>query len=152
YVLEGEIEHKDSLGTGATLRPGEVQRMTAGSGVRHSEFNPSKQNPLHFLQIWLLPSRNGLAPGYEQKEFPTPDRKDKLQLLASPDGRNGSLTVHQDVAVYGTFLSPGVKLELPLAPARHAWVQVARGAVEVNGTWLATGDGAALSGERAVRL
>ena len=152
YVLSGAIAHKDSLGTGEVLRPGEVQRMTAGTGVTHSEFNPSRSDGLHFLQIWILPEKQGLTPGYEQKSFPAVQREGKLKLLASHDGREGSLTVHQDVALYGAMLANDQTAELPLTPGRHAWVQIARGLAEVNGTLLSAGDGAALSDERSVKL
>jgi redox-sensitive bicupin YhaK (pirin superfamily) len=152
YVLSGAIEHRDSLGTGEVLRPGEVQRMSAGTGVRHSEFNPSQTEGLHFLQIWLLPREAGGPPSYEQRAFPLEERRGKLRVLASPDGRDGSLGVNQDALLYGAVLGPGQAAELPLAPGRHAWVQVARGSVHVNGATLSAGDGAALSDETAVRL
>jgi redox-sensitive bicupin YhaK (pirin superfamily) len=152
YVLEGAIEHKDSLGTGEVLRPGELQRMSAGTGVRHSEFNPSSTDPLHFLQIWIIPEKIGLEPSYEQKAFPVASREGKVQLLASHDGREGSLTLHQDVSLLGALLGPKQTLEVPLAPGRHGWIQVARGQVEVNGVALSEGDGAAVSDERLLRL
>ena len=152
YVLSGRLAHRDSLGTGSVILPGEVQRMTAGTGVRHSEENPSPTEPVHFLQIWVLPERPGLAPGYEQRAFPEAERRGKLRLVASPDGRDGSVTVHQDVRVHAGLLASGDAAELALAPGRHAWVQVARGRVRVNGVPLAAGDGAALSEEGAVRV
>ncbi len=152
YVLEGGLEHKDSIGTGSVIRPGDVQRMSAGSGVRHSEFNASKQDPVHFLQIWLLPGERGIAPSYEQKAFPREPVSDRLRLVASPDGRDGSLTVHTDVALYNGILSAGQSVRHSLAPGRHAWVQVARGAIALNGTELREGDGAALSGETELEL
>ena len=152
YVLDGAIAHKDSLGTGATLKPGELQRMTAGTGIRHSEFNPSADEALHFLQIWILPEKQGLAPGYEQKAFSAESRQGKLKLLASHDGREGSLTIHQDLFVYGALLSAGDSTKLPLAKGRHAWVQVARGELTVNGTKVKAGDGVALSQEEELRL
>jgi quercetin 2,3-dioxygenase len=152
YVLEGALEHRDSIGTGSVIRPGDVQRMTAGSGVRHSEFNGSKTEPVHFLQIWILPDRRGHAPGYEQKTFPEAERHGKLRLVGSQDGRGGSVTLHQDVALYAGVLDEGQKAELAIAPGRHAWVHVARGAVTVNGKRLGEGDGAALSDERALAL
>ena len=152
YVLEGGLAHKDSLGTGSVIRPGDVQRMTAGTGVTHSEFNASSAEPVHFLQIWLLPERRGLAPSYEQKHFAEDQRRGRLQLVASRDGRAGSLTVHQDVAVYDVLLEPKERAELPLVKGRHAWVQVARGSASVNGETLRAGDGAALSDETALRL
>jgi quercetin 2,3-dioxygenase len=152
YVLEGELAHKDSMGTGATIRPGDVQRMTAGTGVTHSEFNASPSAPVHFLQIWLLPERKGLTPGYEQKHFDEAQRKGRFQLVASRDGREGSLTVHQDVALYDGLLAPGDRAELPLAEGRHAWVQVAKGQVTLNGETLTAGDGAAVSEEASLKL
>jgi redox-sensitive bicupin YhaK (pirin superfamily) len=152
YVLEGALEHQDSMGHRETLRPGEVQRMTAGRGVTHSEYNPSRDQPLHFLQIWIMPGRRGLEPGYEQKVFPADERNGKLRLVASPDGRDGSLTINQDVGVHATLLDAGQEVVHRLAPGRHAWIQVARGALEANGQRLEAGDGAAVSGEDAVRL
>jgi redox-sensitive bicupin YhaK (pirin superfamily) len=152
YVLEGGLAHKDSLGTGSVIRPGDVQRMSAGTGVRHSEFNESRSEPVHFLQIWILPDRRGHAPGYEQKTFPEAERHGRVRLVASKDGREGSVSLHQDVALWAGVLDEGQKAEVPLAAGRHAWVQVARGAVSVNGKRLGEGDGAALSDERAVAL
>jgi redox-sensitive bicupin YhaK (pirin superfamily) len=152
YVLEGALEHQDSLGTGSVIRPGDVQRMSAGTGVRHSEFNHSATAPVHFLQIWIEPARQGIAPGYEQKHFTEDDRRGRLCLVASPDGAGGSVTVHQDARVYAGLLPAGTKVEHRLAGGRHAWVQVARGRVAVNGEALAPGDGAALSGEPAAAL
>ncbi|MCC6877313.1 MAG: pirin family protein [Sandaracinaceae bacterium] len=151
-VLAGAIEHEDSMGHKQVLRPGEVQRMTAGTGVTHSEYNPSPDEPLHFLQIWILPEQQGLKPGYEQRAFPEVDRQDKLRLLVSRDGRDGALTIHQDAELYGTLLSPGRRVEHALASGRHAWVQLARGRVKVNGVELAAGDGAALSDEPRVTI
>ena len=145
YVLDGAIGHKDSMGNGSTIQPGDVQRMTAGTGVRHSEHNAGKGR-VHFLQIWILPERRGLAPSYEQKTFT--DRR--FRLVASRDGRDGSVTVHQDVLVYAGVLDGTERVEI--APGRGAWVQVARGTVEVNGQALAAGDGAQLEGETAVEL
>ena len=152
YVLAGRLAHKDSMGTGAFILPGEVQRMTAGTGVQHSEVNPSPNEPVHLLQIWLLPEKNGLKPSYEQKAFPAEERRGGLRLVGSHDGRNGSVTIHQDVDLHATLLPKGAKAELPLRPGRHAWVHVARGDVELNGTKLQAGDGAALSEEAAVGL
>ncbi len=152
YVLEGVLAHKDSTGGGGTLRPGEVQRMSAGTGVRHSEFNGSRQEPVHFIQIWLLPDREGHAPSYEQKAFPDAAKRGRLQLLASPDGRDGSLTIHQGASVYATLLGEGERVTHALEPGRHAWVQVARGEVDLGGTRLEAGDGAAISGERTLML
>ena len=152
YVLEGGLAHKDSLGTGSIIRPGDVQRMSAGTGVTHSEFNASTTEPVHFLQIWLLPEQRGLEPSYEQKHFAVDQRRGRLQLVASRDGREGSLTVHQDVAVYDALLSAKERAELSLGKGRHAWVQVARGSVKVNGETLVAGDGAALSAEPGLAL
>ena len=152
YVLEGGLAHKDSLGTGSIIRPGDVQRMSAGTGVTHSEFNASSTEPVHFLQIWLLPEQRGLEPSYEQKHFAVDQRRGRLQLVASRDGREGSLTVHQDVAVYDALLSAKERAELSLGKGRHAWVQVARGSVKLNGETLVAGDGAALSAEPGLAL
>jgi redox-sensitive bicupin YhaK (pirin superfamily) len=152
YVLEGALEHKDSIGTGSVIRPGDVQRMSAGTGVRHSEFNASRTEPVHFLQIWILPDRRGHAPGYEQKAFSQADRQGRLRLVGSPDGREGSVTLHQDVALYAGLLDEGQKATLELSPGRHAWVHVARGAATVNGKRLGEGDGAALSDETTLAI
>ncbi|MGE5145124.1 MAG: pirin family protein [Candidatus Eiseniibacteriota bacterium] len=145
YVLDGALAHKDSTGNAETIRPGDVQRMTAGTGVRHSEFNASDQEPVHFLQIWILPEQDGLAPGYEQRAFSDAEKRGRLRLVASRDGRDGSVTVHQDVALYATVLAPDDKVAYDLKPGRHAWVQVARGQVTLNGELLKEGDGAAIS-------
>jgi redox-sensitive bicupin YhaK (pirin superfamily) len=152
YVLDGALQHRDSLGTGSVIRPGDVQRMSAGTGVVHSEFNGSRSDPVHFLQIWIVPEARGIAPGYEQKRFALEERRGKLRLLASRDGRDGSVTVHQDAAIYGALLAPGEGVEHVLAAGRHAWVHVARGAVELNGTRLVAGDGAGVSDERALQI
>lgn len=152
YVLDGALEHRDSLGTGSVIRPGDVQRMSAGTGVAHSEFNASKTDRVHFLQIWLIPSERGVKPSYEQKTFGREEKDGKLRLVASHDGRDGSLTIHTDAAVYAGLFESGQQAELPLSPGRHAWVQVARGNVRVNAHELKAGDGAALSGEHVVRL
>jgi hypothetical protein len=152
YVLEGALEHKDSMGNGSVIRPGDVQRMSAGTGVTHSEYNPSPSEPVHFLQIWILPERRGLAPGYEQKAFGDDEKRGRLCLVASADGREGSVTIHQDAALYAALLAPGQQASLSLGPSRHAWVQIARGSASVNGQLLETSDGAALSGETAVSL
>lgn len=152
YVLDGELAHKDSMGTGSVMRRGDFQRMSAGSGVLHSEFNHSKTEPVHFLQIWILPEKAGIAPSYEQKRFEDEERKGRFRVVASPDGRENSLTVHQDVALYSALLGEGQDAALPLAPGRHAWVQVVRGAVTLNGQTLEAGDGAALSDEQALAL
>ena len=147
YVLAGVLEHKDSLGNGTVIRPGEVQRMSAGTGITHSEYNPSKEAPVHFLQIWILPDREGIAPGYEQRPYPAAERQGRLRLVASPDGREGSITVHQDAALYVSLLEAEQAVEHRIASGRHAWLQVARGSVEANGERLGGGDGAAISAE-----
>ena len=152
YVLEGALEHKDSLGTGSVIRPGDVQRMTAGTGVRHSEFNPSTGEPVHFLQIWIIPERAGLPPSYEQKTFRDADRSGRLRLVASPDARDGSVTIHQDARIYASRIGRSEKIAHELAPGRRGWVQVARGGIGVNGEDLRAGDGAAIEGERAVTI
>jgi redox-sensitive bicupin YhaK (pirin superfamily) len=152
YVLEGGLAHKDSLGTGSVIRPGDVQRMSAGTGVRHSEFNASPSAPVHFLQIWIEPARAGIAPGYEQKAFTEADKRGRLRLVASPDGAEDSLTIHQDARLYATVLAPGQAVAHPLARGRHAWVQVTRGTLTVGGEPLGQGDGAAISDEATVSL
>jgi redox-sensitive bicupin YhaK (pirin superfamily) len=152
YVLAGTLEHKDSMGNGSLIRPGDVQRKSAGTGVTHSEFNHSKTDLVHLLQIWILPERNGLRPSYEQRTFSENERRDVLRLVASRDGRSGSVTVHQDADVYASLLSAGAAVEQALRPGRHAWVQVARGTALANGQELRAGDGAALSDEAVVRL
>jgi redox-sensitive bicupin YhaK (pirin superfamily) len=152
YVLSGALAHRDSTGGEGVLRPGEVQRMSAGRGVRHSEFNGSRTEPVHFLQIWLLPDRPGHAPSYEQLAFPEAERRGALRLVASPDGAEGSTTLHQDARVFATLLTEGQTVERALAPGRHAWVHVARGTALVNGARLGAGDGAALSDEATVRI
>jgi redox-sensitive bicupin YhaK (pirin superfamily) len=152
YVLEGALGHQDSLGTGSVIKPGDVQRMSAGTGVRHSEMNASKTEPVHFLQIWLMPAKAGIAPSYEQKTFTNADKRGRLRLVASPDGHDGSVTIHTDARLYAGVLEQAESAELELAPGRHAWVQVARGEVDVNGQKLSAGDGAALSEEARVSL
>ena len=144
YVLEGALEHRDSLGTGSVIRPGDVQRMSAGKGIRHSEFNASRNEPVHFLQIWVIPERRGLEPGYEQKSFPDEEKRGRLRLVASRDGREGSVKVHQDASLYATILSAGQRVAHELAAGRLAWVQVAKGAARLNGEALEAGDGAAI--------
>jgi quercetin 2,3-dioxygenase len=145
YVLDGGLAHKDSLGTGSVIKPGDVQRMSAGSGVSHSEFNASPSDPVHFLQIWLVPSQRGIKPSYEQKTFTEADKRGRLRVVASPDAREGSVTIHTDAVLYSGLFDQGESAELTLAEGRHAWVQVARGSVRLNGQELAAGDGAALS-------
>ncbi|HEY6012636.1 MAG TPA: pirin family protein, partial [Candidatus Limnocylindrales bacterium] len=146
YVLSGALAHRDSTGGSGVLRPGEVQRMSAGTGVRHSEFNGSRSEPVHFLQIWILPDRAGHAPSYEQRPFPDAERRNRLRLVASPGGEDGSLRIHADARVYASVLA-GESVRHALAPGRHAWVQVARGELTVNGRLLRAGDGAAVSDE-----
>jgi hypothetical protein len=142
YVLEGALKHEDSVGTTSVIRPGDVQRMTAGTGVRHSEFNASDREVVHFLQIWLLPSRQGLDPGYEQKTFGDDQKRGRLLLVASPDGTDGSVTIHSDAYVYASVIEAGSRVEHPLAPGRHVWLQVLRGTVNVGTAKLEAGDGA----------
>jgi redox-sensitive bicupin YhaK (pirin superfamily) len=144
YVLDGALEHKDSLGTGSVIRPGDVQRMSAGSGIRHSEFNASKTEPVHFLQIWIVPEQKGLQPGYEQKSFTQDDKRGKLRLIGSRDGRDGSVTIHQDVDLYATVLCNGEAVTHDLKSGRKAWVQVAQGSATLNGEALREGDGVAV--------
>ena len=152
YVLEGALAHRDSLGNGEVLRPGELQRMTAGTGIRHSEFNASDSEPVHLYQIWLLPERAGLTPSYEQRAIPEADRKNRLQLVASPDGRDGALTVHQDVGVYLATRGRGQSVTHELKAGRHAWLQALRGHVTVGNTTLDPGDGVAVSDERVMKV
>ena len=152
YVLEGALEHKDSIGTGSVIRPGEVQRMSAGTGIRHSEHNASKTESVHFLQIWILPEQKGIEPGYEQKNFPIAEKQGKLRLLGSRDGRDGSITIHQDVNLYATALSDGESVDYAFAPGRVAWLQVARGTVQLNDQILTAGDGAAIAQESLITL
>ena len=151
-VLEGQLEHQDSMGNGSVIRPGEVQRMTAGTGIVHSEYNHSRSEPVRFLQIWILPARKGLEPSYEQRLFPADERRKRLRLVASPDGRQGSVVVHQDVFLYTTLLGPGDRIRHSLAPDRHAYLQVARGTLEVGGTELCEGDGLAVSSLATIDL
>jgi len=152
YVLEGALQHKDSLGNGSIIRPGDGQRMSAGTGILHSEFNASKTEPVHLLQIWIMPESKGIAPGYEQKAFPEAEKRGRLRLIAGQNGQNGAVTVHQDVSLYVAQLDKEQKVEHTLAPRRHAWLQVAKGSVELNGTHLAQGDGAAVSDEQKLAI
>jgi quercetin 2,3-dioxygenase len=152
YVLSGELEHKDSLGNGSRMRPGDVQRMSAGTGIMHSEFNPSAEQPVHLLQIWLLPGQQGLAPSYEQTAFADDEKRDRLRLVGSSDGRDGSVTIHQDVALYAASLQPGVSIDHTLQPHRGAWIQVASGTIAINGHALSAGDGAAIAKEETLQL
>jgi redox-sensitive bicupin YhaK (pirin superfamily) len=152
YVLEGELEHRDSLGNGGTIRPGELQRMTAGTGIVHSEANPSARDAVHLYQIWMLPEREGLEPSYEQRSIPEEERRNRLRLVASPDGRDGSLTIRQNASLYLGTLDAGKEVSHVLAPGRHAWLQVLRGTARVDGRSLAEGDGAAISEETELSI
>jgi redox-sensitive bicupin YhaK (pirin superfamily) len=152
WIVSGALEHRDSLGTGSVIVPRQMQRMTAGTGILHSEYNPSADAPVHLLQIWILPERRGLKPSYEQRDFPEAGRRGRLQLLASRDGRDSAVTIHQDVNLFATELGAGEAVTHALRPGRSAWVQVTRGAVSVNGKPLRAGDGAALQDEPSVRL
>lgn len=151
-VLEGALEHKDSIGTGSVIRPDEVQRMSAGSGIRHSEFNASQTEPVHFLQIWIMPDRQGITPSYEQKAFPASERNDRLRLVASPDGAEGSLKIAQQASLYSAKMTSGTELVHPLASRRLGWVQVVSGNLTVNGQALIAGDGLGLAEESEIRL
>jgi len=151
YVLDGELSHQDSMGNGSVIRPGEVQRMSAGTGVMHSEKNASDEL-VHLLQIWILPERHGITPSYEQKVFPPAERDGRLRLVASHDGRDGSVTIHQDADLYTTTLRDNATVTQDLRPGRYGWVQVARGSVTVNGKPLAAGDGAAIEAEPRVTI
>jgi redox-sensitive bicupin YhaK (pirin superfamily) len=152
YILDGELEHKDSMGNGSVIRRGDVQRMSAGRGVMHSEFNPSKTEPVHLLQIWIEPAVAGVAPSYEDRHFPDADKRGRLRLIASPDGRDGSTTIHQDAFVYAALVDGAERAAHELAPGRRAYVHVARGSVEVNGERLDGGDGARIARTGRVEL
>ena len=152
YVLEGALEHKDSMGTGSVIRPGDVQRMSAGTGVRHSEFNPSSDEPVHFLQIWLEPNAQGVQPSYEQKTFSAQEKQGRLRLVASPDGAEGSVPIHQDARVYAALLNDGDAITYELPQGHKAYVHVARGTVELNGQRLSAGDGAKITVEPQLRF
>ena len=152
YVLEGALEHKDSLGTGAVIYPGEAQRMTAGTGILHSEFNHSKTEPVHLLQIWIVPEEEGLPPSYEQRVIPVEEKQGILRLIAAKDGRDGAVTIHQDVALYASVLEPGDCVFYDLKPNRHGWLQVARGTATLNDRSLTEGDGVALAGEERLEI
>ena len=152
YVLEGALEHKDSMGNGSVIKPGDVQYMSAGTGVAHSEFNASKTEPVHLYQIWMLPEKPGLQPAYDQKNFGEDEKRGKLRLVASPDGRDGSVRIRQNNDLYATLLSSGESVKHALKKNRYAYVQVARGSVKLNGTRLDEGDGAAITAEKAVEL
>ena len=152
YLLSGALEHKDSLGTGSIIRPGDGQRMSAGRGIRHSEMNASKTEPAHLLQIWIMPDKQGYEPSYEQKAFPNDEKRGKLRLIASPDGADGSVTIHQDAKLYVSLLLPGQEVRHELGKGRYAWLQVAKGAVDLNGKKMAQGDGAGVSDEAALTI
>lgn len=152
YVLEGALEHRDSLGSGSVLRPGEFQRMSAGTGIRHSEFNPSPTEPVHLYQIWLLPNQKGLEPGYEQKTFSGAEKRGRLHLVASPNAQDGSLLIHQDALVFVSTLDAAQEIEHDLQPGRYAWLQVLRGAVSLNGQSIGTSDGAAVMEENVLKI
>ncbi len=152
YVLEGQLEHKDSMGNGSIIVPGDVQRMSAGTGVTHSEYNPSDDEPLHLLQIWILPQRAGLPPGYEQKHFGGEEKRGRLRLVASPDGADGSVRIEQDVRLFATIVEGGQEVSHELAGGRRAWLHVARGEATVNGVSLAAGDGAAIADEPHITI
>ncbi len=152
YVLDGALEHRDSIGTGSVITPGEIQRMSAGTGIRHSEFNHSASDPVHFLQIWIIPEREGLEPSYEQTPIPEADKRGRLALIGAPAGEGGSVLIHQDVRLYAGLFDGAEDARHEIAQGRLAWVQVARGSIDVNGTRLSAGDGAALRGEPSVHL
>jgi redox-sensitive bicupin YhaK (pirin superfamily) len=152
YVLEGELAHKDSLGSGGVIHPGELQHMSAGSGIRHSEFNASQTEAVHLLQIWVLPSEEGITPSYDQRPFPIADEPDRLHLLASPDGRSGSLKWVTDADLFAVRLNPGASISHTFTTRNYGWVQVARGSATLNGQTLAQGDGLSLSNESAANL
>ena len=151
-VLEGALEHKDSMNNGEVLRPGEVQRMSAGTGIFHSEFNHSKTDDVHLMQIWIQPAKKGIEPSYEQRDFPEAEKRNRLRLIVSPEAADGSLSINQDARLYESLLDVGTTVRHDIAPGRHAWVQVLGGAIDVNGTRLASGDGAAVSDEAALSI
>jgi len=152
YIIDGALEHRDSMGNGSVIRPGDVQRMSAGTGVTHSEFNPSKTDPVHLLQIWILPEKRGLKPSYEQHTFSAAELSDQLRLLASRKPSNGAVAIHQDVALYGARLAAGGKTAYKLDKDRYAWLQVARGKIRLNGRELQAGDGAAIEDEERLDI
>jgi redox-sensitive bicupin YhaK (pirin superfamily) len=152
YVLEGALEHRDSMGNGEVLRPGEFQRMSAGTGITHSEFNPSKSEPVHLYQIWLLPERKGITPSYEQKAFPDSELAGRLRVVASPDGGDGSLKIHQDARIYLSKLTAGTKIEHELDAKRYAWLQVLRGDLTLNSQKIAAGDGVSIEAESSLEI
>lgn len=152
YVLSGTLEHKDSLGNGTVIRPGDIQRMSAGSGIVHSEFNPSPDQPAHLLQIWLIPERAGLPPSYEQKAFPLEQRRGGLRLVAAPDGQDGAVTLHEDARLFVANLASGERVAHDIAPGRGVWLQVARGIIALNDTEMREGDGAAIESEPRIAI
>ena len=152
YVLDGELAHKDSMGTGETIRPGDVQRMSAGRGVQHSEFNPSGEKPAHFLQIWIQPNQRGVTPSYEQKHFSAEEKRGRLRLIASPDGANGSVSIHQDAKVYAGLFDSAEQVDFPIGRDRQVYVHVARGSVTANGNVLSAGDALALTDAASLSL
>ena len=152
YVLSGKLEHKDSLGTGSVILPGDGQRMSAGRGIRHSEANPSPDDAVHLLQIWILPDKQGHQPGYEQKSFPEDEKRGKFRLIASNDGADGSVRINQDAKLFVTLLAPGEQVTQTIGAKRHAWLQVAKGEVELNGNKLQQGDGVAISDEKKLTV
>jgi quercetin 2,3-dioxygenase len=152
WVLSGALEHRDSLGTGSVIRPGDLQRMTAGTGIRHSEFNPSADEPVHLLQVWILPEKQGITPAYEQRTFPESERRGRLRRLAGPANGDGAVTIRQDAELFATLLDKGEEASHTLRPGRHAWVHVASGAAKLDGKVLSAGDGAAVTGETALTL
>jgi redox-sensitive bicupin YhaK (pirin superfamily) len=152
YVLEGSLQHKDSIGNGTVIKPGEIQRMSAGTGIEHSAFNPSQTAPVHFLQIWIIPEKRGIAPSHEQKPVPLAERRGKLRLVAAPDAPDGAVTQHQDARVYVANLAAGERVAHDIAPGRGVWIQVARGIIGLNGTEMREGDGAALEDEKSATI
>jgi redox-sensitive bicupin YhaK (pirin superfamily) len=152
YVVDGELAHKDSMGTGSVIRPGDVQRMSAGKGVLHSEFNHSKEKPVHFLQIWIAPEKEGIAPSYEEKKFSTEEKRNQLRLVVSPNGEQGSVKIHQNAKLFASVLDPGKQVQYELSEGRHSWVQIVRGSIQLNGQTLKAGDGAAISQEKNLVL
>ncbi|MGO4277519.1 MULTISPECIES: pirin family protein [Cupriavidus] len=152
YVLDGELAHKDSIGNGSVIRPGDVQRMSAGTGVRHSEYNHAAHDTTHFLQIWVIPAENGIEPGYEERNFPVEEKRGKLRLVVSPDGAEGSVVIHQDARLYAGLFDGDEGATLAIAPGRRAYVHVARGAITVNGQALGAGDAAKLEAVEAITL
>ena len=152
YVLAGALEHRDSLGNGSVIRPGDLQRMSAGTGISHSEFNSSRDDPVHFLQIWILPTRNGLTPGYEQRHFAETEKRDRLRMVGDPDGKDGAITIHQNVRLYAACLNTGHIIDHVIAPNHGVWVQLACGAATLNQHAMKEGDGAALDNEDTVQI